>query len=135
MENALVLQVKPEDVEIIKEKDYIHISIKNDAKMIIEMNNDVMLRPHGDFHIVSDGEMSFVSHNNIHMDTINSNIYLNSRQGKILKDTEEAIDQRLKMACEHKKTLLEAKKQNDFTLLLKDRVSILEQQMKELLEK
>ena len=107
MEKNLTLKVKPENVEIIQENDMVTIKIFNDMKMSIQMAGDIMLQTDGDFHVLSKGEMSFASENGVHIDSIGSNIHLNSRQSKILKDTKEAKRYRVKQELENNKHLLD----------------------------
>jgi len=126
MENGLVISVKPEDVKIVKNDDLITITIKNDMSLMIKMDNDVMLKTQGDFHILSDGEISFASKNNIYLDSIDSNIYLNSRNSSILKDEPESIKYRIKQQLEYNKKQLEMKQES---VLLQDRITKLEKQM------
>jgi len=133
MKNGLVLSVKPEDVEIIEENGIMTITIKNDMSMVVEMTKDMMLKTQGDFHILSEGEMSFASKNNVHIDSVGSNLYLNSRRSNILKDEPESIAYRAGQELEHNKTQLDAIHQHEFTLALKDRVTKLEKQVKELI--
>jgi len=132
MEKSLTLVLKPENVQIVQKNGLTNIIIKNDMAMIVEMANDVMLKTKGDFHILADGEMSFASKNDLHFDSVDSKLYLNSRQSTLLKDKPESIAYRTKQELERSKSLLSAYKQQEFTLLLKDRVTILEQQIKEL---
>ena len=124
--------MKPEDVEIVKENGLISITIKNDMSMVVDLNNDIMLKTKGDFHILSEGEMSFASKNNIHLDSVGSNLYLNSRQSSVLKDEPESIAYRAKQELKQGTIQLEEMKQHEFTLMLKDRVTKLEQQIKDL---
>ena len=110
MEKNLTLTVKPENVEIIQENDMVTIKISNDMKMTIQMTGDMMIQTGGDFHILSKGEMSFASENGVHIDSVGSNIHLNSRQSKILKNTEEAIQYKVKHELENNKHLLDGNK-------------------------
>jgi hypothetical protein len=130
--NKLILKIKPEDIEIIKKNNIIEINILNSTDIVFNLENNLMFKTKGQFHILADGEISFASKDGLHIDTIDSKLFLNSRNSSILKDLPESIKYRTKMELEYNKIKLEALKQEEFTLLLKDRVSLLENKIKEL---
>ena len=63
------------------------VAIKGDTKFLFD----------GDTHFITNGELGFITKDNdIHMDSINANIHLNSRLSKPIKDLPESIKERQK---------------------------------------
>ena len=132
MEDFLTLRVKAKDVNIVNKNDMVEINILNDMDIVLNTNNNFLLNTKGQFHILADDEISFASKKGVHIDSINSSLYLNSRRSSILKDEPESVSYRARMELDFNKTKLETIKQENFTLKLKDRVSILEDKIKEI---
>ena len=113
---SLNLTVKEKDVSITHfDTDTIVISIAQE-NAVIELTGNTMLKTTGDFHILSDGEMSFASKNGMYLDTIDSKLHLNSRKSKILKDTNEAKNHMTKIYFDQTKKLLEKSREKSETI-------------------
>jgi hypothetical protein len=102
----------------------------NGVKLHIEnVNGNLNIMFDSDIQIGINGELGIASIENIHIDTINSKLYFNSRRSKALKDLPESIEYR-KQCEEHdkKQQLLIAHEHESFMKRIED----LEDQMKEL---
>lgn len=136
MENkSLTLKVKASDVEIIREDDNVTIHIKNDVALNMVMDGGGMIHSKDDFFIVAEGELGLISVGKpLTIDSVDSVIHQNYRESKLLKDLPESIAYKKSCDEENKKCITFAINQETFNKLLKDRVSILEEQF-EILEK
>lgn len=90
-----------------------------------------------DIHIGINGELGVVSTNNIHLDTIGSKVFINSRKSKQLKDLPESIEHKEKLEMESKKRLLHMHEEHEsFQKMiddLKEKVNQLENEIKDIL--
>jgi hypothetical protein len=131
---SLTLKVKSEDVEIIREEDSVTIHIKNDVALNIIMDGGGMIHSKDDFFIAAEGELGLMSFGKpLTIDSVDSVIHQNYRESKLLKDLPESIEFRKRCDEENQKCITFAVDQEGFNRLLKDRVTILEQQMSKLL--
>ena len=127
---SLVIEAKAADV-IVETKDGLtRVQIHNNIKLGIEMDGDVMLKSGGDFVIAANGEIDLISNGKpICIDSINSNLFFNSREAKPIKDLPESIEYKQKMIEENKANVQIATMQEMQTQTLKQRVSELEKQL------
>lgn len=117
-ENNTEIEILPFNFIIQFNGDSIQMFVKGNTNMHVD----------GDFNLGIDGEFSVISNNNpIHLDSINSNIYLNSRQSKILKDLPESIEYRKKQ-----KENMQIKELNLHNDDLKERIKKVEKELEEL---
>jgi hypothetical protein len=135
-EKSLVFETKPEAIEVeYVSDDLVRVKISGDMAVSVEFNNDVMLSTKGDFTIATEGELSLVSKDNpINIDTVDSKLYLNSRQGKLLKDLPESKEYLERMKQEQYQNIEIATMAEMLTISLKERTTVLETQVKQLLE-
>ncbi len=133
---SLTFETHPSLIEIKEISDEIvRVQFNGDLAVSVEFNNDVMLASKGDFTLASEGEMSIISKDNpICIDSIDSDIYLNSRKSKLLKDDPKSIEYNRKMITERKSNLRIATMAEMENKTLKQRVTELEEQMEELLK-
>ncbi len=133
MAKTIVLRIPSEDIDICPGKNNTKISIKNNSEILLELDGDTMLKSSGKLFFLSEEEMGFISKSNIFIESIDSDLHLNSRLCSLIKDDPKSIAERATMELDHGKQLLAAQEQEEFTLLLKDRVTYLEHQMKKLI--
>ena len=127
----LVFETKPSNIKLdYISDDAVRVSIFGDMSVGIEFDNDVLLKTKGDFIVASKGEINFITDGKpISIESLNSQIYLNSREAKYIKDLPESILYREKLKEENKKDLQIATLQELQTKTLKERVSILENKL------
>jgi hypothetical protein len=127
MENNVVIKengditdvtIKPFGVTVRFDNNKMNIVFDNDCDKCINIKGNTQMLVDGDFHLMSSGEMGIASYNeNVCIDSINNNIYLNSKMSKPLKhlkndiiEIEEEYDkyyEEEKELCEPLKTLIE----------------------------
>jgi len=126
------------DVEITEKNDKTEIKIEpfnfvvrfddDQVEVVIAGNTQMMVD--GNFYIGVNGEMGLMSNGEpIHIDSLNSNIHLNSRKSKILKDLPESEEYRNKI--EEQRKIQENQLFEEHQNLI-DRIKRLEQEVKEL---
>jgi len=125
---SLIFEAHPSNIKVdYIGKELVRVNIQENVAVNIEFDNDVLLKSRGDFVIASDGEINFITNGKpLCIDTLNSNIHLNSREGKYIKDLPESIEYRKEMKKENKKCIQIADMQEAQNKLLKERVTILE---------
>jgi hypothetical protein len=112
-----------EEQKIVIPKVKLEINYKNDSvKLIINDNTNFMVN--GDFIIGCNGELSLVSNNGIHLDSIDSNIHLNSRKSKFFNNNDV-----LKLLKEECKEQMQEENLQEEIKKLKQRISDLEIKM------
>ena len=131
---SLTFQVHPDDITIdTSKKDLVKIDIHNNMAISIGFDNDVLLRAEGDFVVAAKGEINFISDGEpICIDSINSEIHLNSREGKWIKDLPESIEYRQYLLEKSKRNIQIATMQEMQNKTLKERVSVLENQLEDI---
>ena len=97
LENFITIPSK--DISLKLQWDDIAITIEKNEKSI-----DVFFD--GNINFTLNGEVGIVSNKNIHIDTINSNIHLNSRTAPLIKDLQECVEYREKTQNNIKKQQL-----------------------------
>lgn len=121
MDKSLTIKTHQKDVEIdYIGDDLVKIKLRSDLALCVEFDKNVLLHSKGDFVISSQGEINLVSQGRpICIDSIGSEIHLNSRASKFLKEF-RIIDDGKIIKSESKS--------------LEDRVVELESQLKSLLK-
>jgi len=130
---SLTFQVHPSNIKVdYIGKDLVKVNIQGNMSVSIGFDNDVLLRTEGDFVVASKGEINFISDGEpICIDSLNSVIHLNSREGKYIKDLPESIKYRERLKEERKQNTQIATMQEIQNKTLKKRVSILEDKLEE----
>ncbi len=130
---SLTIQVHPDDVKINTYKDIISIEIHSEMGISVEFDNSVLLKSQGDFMIAAKGEIDFISYGKpICLESINSEIHLNSREAAPIKNEPDSIEYRKNLKIENKQNIQIATMQEMQNKTLKERVSILENKLDEI---
>lgn len=133
MTKEIVLRIPSEDIDIRPGKYSTKIHIKNTTDILLELDGNTMLKSSGKLLFLSEEEMGFISKNNIYVESIDSELHLNSRLCSLIKDTPKAIEERKRMKEDEQKAIEFAIAREKENKLLKERVAILEEQMAKLL--
>ena len=123
------LTIPSADIEVREENNNTIISIKNSKHIVFDLDGDTMFKSNGKIFFVSDEEIGFISKKNIHLESIDSKIYMNSRQCSLIKDELESIDYRKRKELEHNQQQLFVMEQETFVKSLKERVSVIESKL------
>ena len=119
-EDMTEVEILPFNFIIRFDEDKVEISVKGNTQMKID----------GDFHLGINGEFGIMTNKEpIHLDSIGSKLYLNSRQSKILKGLPESKKYIEKMDEENKKHQFLIEEEHKYTI---DRVDRLEKEIEEL---
>ncbi len=129
------LTIPSGDIEVREENNNTIISIKNSKHIVFDLDGDTMFKSNGKIFFVSDEEIGFISKKNIHLESIDSKIYMNSRQCSLIKDKPESIEYRVKKELEHNQQRLFVMKQESFIKSLKERVSDIESKLAQIEQK
>lgn len=105
-------------------------------RLELKFINSTHIKVNGDLSLDIDGEFSVITHNDdIHLDSIDHNIHLNSRLANQIKDTPKSIKYREQIEIEQNKNLKAMEKQNleltDYLMRLEHRINVLEEKCKE----
>jgi len=102
MEKGLIIKTHPDNIKLnYIGTDIIQIQILNDVSLCIEFENDITLKSKGDFVISAQGEIDLISLGKpICIDSINSQIHLNSREAKSIKDLPQSLEYKQKLIGE-----------------------------------
>ena len=136
--NNLNLTIPSDLIQIKKENNNTIISIKDTSNIIFELDGDTIFKSNGKLFFVAEEEIGLITKKDMHLETLNdSKLFMNSRQCSLIKDDQESIRYRTKMTLEQNKQMIFAQDQENFITSLKDRVSIVEDKLKqiELMEK
>jgi len=94
-DNVTDINIIPFNMLIRFDEENVSISLGGGKNNTITLKGDTKLAIDGDFHMFANGEMSFITKDNkICMDAIDSQIHLNSRASKILKDSYEPPEEK-----------------------------------------
>ena len=114
------IEILPFNFIIRFDEDKVEISVKGNTQMKVD----------GDFHLGINGEFGIMTNKEpIHLDSIGSKLYLNSRKSKLLKNLPESKKYIEKMDEENKKHQFLIEEEHKYTI---DRVDRLEKEMEEL---
>lgn len=114
------VEVLPFKFVVEFDDDKVMISVKGNTEMVVD----------GDFYLGVNGEFGIMSKDNpIHIDTLNSQLHLNSRLSKVLTDLPESIEYRKQIFNQQ---LLQENELKDDHKSLTDRIEQLEQEIKEI---
>ena len=133
MTKEIVLRIPSEDIDIRPGKYNTKITIKNTSDILLELDGNTMLKSSGKLFFLSEEEMGFISKHNIFIESIDSELHLNSRLCSVIKDDPESIKYREQAQIAYEEDKKIAEEQQLFTKQLKDRVTILEQKVATLL--
>ncbi len=136
--NQVNLTIPSDLIQIKKENNNTIISIKDTSNIIFELDGDTIFKSNGKLFFVAEEEIGLITKKDMHLETLNdSKLFMNSRQCSLIKDDQESIRYRTKMTLEQNKQMIFAQDQENFITSLKDRVSIVEDKLKqiELMEK
>ncbi len=133
---SLTFKTHPDNISVdFTNKNFVSVNIHGDMGVSIEFDNDVLLKSNGDFMVVSKGEIDFITNGKpICFESINSEIHLNSRKAAPIKDHIESMEYRKQLEENNKQCSQIATMQEMQNKTLKERVSVLEKQIKSLLE-
>jgi hypothetical protein len=91
------LEIVPFKIKVRFDKENLEIVFEGNTNKTIAIKGDTKFLFDGDTHFITNGELGFITKDNdIHMDSINANIHLNSRLSKPIKDLPESIKERQK---------------------------------------
>lgn len=128
---SLTFETKSDNITVETNDGVTRVCIHNDLALVVEMDNDVMLQANGDFFIAAKGEIGLISKGKpICIDSIDSEIHLNSRKAKPIKHLPESIEYKKKMIEDNKRCIHIATMAEMRNKTLKDRVTDLENQIK-----
>ncbi len=131
--NQINLTVPSDLIQIKKEEDKTIISIKDTSNIIFELDGDTIFKSNGKLFFVAEEEIGLITKKDMHLETLNdSKLFMNSRQCSLIKDDQESIRYRTKMSLEQNKQMIFAQEQENFITSLKDRVSIVEDKLKQI---
>jgi len=100
---------------------------------IFELDGDTIFKSNGKLFFVAEEEIGLITKKDMHLETLNdSKLFMNSRQCSLIKDDQESIRYRTKMSLEQNKQMIFAQEQENFITSLKDRVSIVEDKLKQI---
>ena len=99
---------------------------------VLDIPENFVLKINQKFDIIVNDEISLTSNGDVHIDTIDSKLFLNCRNSSILRDTKEAIDYKAKRDEE---ISIQSQEYHDERKQLYDRIDRLEKLVEKLLEK
>jgi hypothetical protein len=126
----------PDGNKVIKVDKFKFFVVICENHLEICFNDNTILSTNGDLGINVNGEFSVTTNNHdLHLDSINSNIHLNSRRSKYIKDLPESIEYREQLdkeMREKERAMLEHHEHFDEYLeMLENRISELEKRLGE----
>lgn len=105
------VRIKPFNLSISYTDDHKNLTIKFEGpeNNSIVLDGNTTLAVNGNFVLASNGFMQIMSKDNMHLDTVGSKLFLNSRNSPLLIDTEEAREfkKMLEIAAEKRRLELE----------------------------
>lgn len=133
MEKSLTIKTHPNNVKIdYIGNDIVKIQFHSDLAISVEFDNSVLFHSSGDFIISADGEIDLISKGYpICIESIDSQIHLNSREAKPIKDLPQSFYYKQKLIEEDfkiSKSLV--MKEND----LESKVNFLEKKLEALIK-
>ncbi len=127
------LTIPTKDITMSYTEDNTVININTSKNTIFEFDGDTIFKSNGKIFFMAEEEMGFITKKNMHLETLkDSKLFMNSRQCSLIKDDPESIAYRTKLEFESSQISLYAQEQENFITSLKDRVSILEEQLKQI---
>lgn len=133
---SLTIQTNSKNVDVEYINNEVIVKIHNDMDLKIEFDNNVMLETKGDFTIATHGELGLLSFGEkICIDSVDSEIHMNSRESKHLRNLPESIEYKEKMKEQQNSNKQIAIMQELQNKTLKQRVFDLEEQLKKIKEK
>ena len=92
-ESCTEIEISSLQLLIRYDKENLEIVFKGNRNNSISLEGNTKLGVKGDFYVVVDGEMGIVTNGEpLHLDSLNSGLYLNSRVSKMLKNLPESIE-------------------------------------------
>ena len=135
MSSEIVFKIPSHDIDISSDNGYTKIQIKNQSDILLEFCGNTMLKSKGKLFFVSEDEMGFISNNDIHIESIGSKLFLNSRQCSIIEDKEKFIkyvDEEENITVIQEDESISLKKE---VISLKDRLNKLEETVSKMYKK
>ncbi|OYT15985.1 MAG: hypothetical protein B7C24_10080 [Bacteroidetes bacterium 4572_77] len=97
IDDVTQIKVKPFGMLVRFDKDKLQIRFEGSKDNTISLGGNTTFLFDGDTHFIAKGELGFITEDHdIHLDSLNSNIHLNSRLSKPIKNLPESIKERQK---------------------------------------
>jgi hypothetical protein len=92
IDDVTQIKVKPFGMIVRFDKDKLQIRFEGSEDNTIALGGNTTFLFDGDTHFITNGELGFISKgHDIHLDSVDANIHLNSRLSKPLKDNPESV--------------------------------------------